>query len=52
MWHADLLALTHTVQGGIAKAWDHAEDQADVSLKAVMEDDYPADSPYKKVHDW
>ncbi len=39
-------------QGGIAKAWDTAEDQADQALMSLMEQDYPTDSKYKKVHDW
>ncbi len=38
--------------GGIAMAWDEAEDHSYAELKAMFEHEYPEDSKYRKVSDW
>jgi predicted metalloendopeptidase len=38
--------------GGIAMAWDEAEDHSYAELKAMFEKEYPEDSKYRKVSDW
>jgi predicted metalloendopeptidase len=38
--------------GGIAMAWDEAEDHSSAELKAMFEKEYPEGSKYRKVSDW
>ncbi|EKX54950.1 hypothetical protein GUITHDRAFT_99599 [Guillardia theta CCMP2712] len=39
-------------QGGIAMAWDEAEDKSYETLHSLMLKDYPQDSKFRKVQDW
>uniref|UniRef100_A0A7S0W8X8 Peptidase M13 C-terminal domain-containing protein n=1 Tax=Hemiselmis tepida TaxID=464990 RepID=A0A7S0W8X8_9CRYP len=45
-------AVIPAEQGGIAKSWDTAEDKSYAALHQLMLAEYPAESPYRKVHDW
>jgi len=38
--------------GGIAMAWDEAEDHSYAELKEMFEKEYPKDSKFRKVSDW
>jgi len=45
-------AVIPSDSGGIAMAWDEAEDHSYAELKEMFEKKYPASSKFKKVSDW